>query len=406
MTSPDLREKVASLRLPKESASPAKSPLLGWLLASLGVLAVVGVSWWLWPRAVLVKTAVAVERVEGGRGTPVLQASGYVTARRQATVSSKVTGKVAEVMAEEGLRFERGQVLARLDGTQARLTLELARASRAAAEQAARETEAYLREAERRLTRWRSLASAGIASSAEGDALEAEVESLRARLDFQRERARVAERELALAEQGVEDTVIRAPFSGIVISKNAQPGEMISPMSAGGFTRTGIATLVDMDSLEIEVDVNEAYIQRVHPGQKVEARLDAYPDWAIPARVITTIPAANRQKATVTVRIGFEALDPRILPDMGVRVSFLSDGDPAASPQRRILVPRAALHGNSGSEVVWVVGPEGRLLRRAVRVAPGTAGELAEVLAGVAPGERVVLEGPSGLSEGVKVREP
>ncbi|HLF56367.1 MAG TPA: efflux RND transporter periplasmic adaptor subunit, partial [Thermoanaerobaculia bacterium] len=267
------------------------------------------------------------------------------------------------------------------------------------------ESEALRREAELRRARSRELVAQGIASPSERDAVEAEVDALAARSEAQRELARAAEREVALARQALDDTVIRAPFAGVAISKNAQPGEMISPISAGGgFTRTGISTVVDMSSLEIEVDVNEAYIQRVHEGQRVTARLDAYPEWEIPAHVITTIPAADRQKATVTVRIGFDELDPRILPDMGIKVAFLAAPGEAGAARPAARVARGAIRGTTGAEFVWVVGADARLERRAVKLGPGGA-DPAEVVAGLAAGERVVVEGPTDLSAGARVVE-
>jgi len=208
-----------------------------------------------------------------------------------------------------------------------------------------------------------------------------------------------------MARQNLDDTVIRAPFDGVAISKNAQPGEMISPNSAGGgFTRTGISTIVDMSSLEIEVDVNEAYIQRVQPGQAVVATLDAYRDWPIPGHVITTIPAADRQKATVTVRIGFDALDPRILPDMGVKVAFLADPSAGGATQRIVRVARSAVRGSQGEEFVFVVGTGDRLERRGVSLGPG-GDDPAEVVAGLRAGERVVVEGPAEIGAGTKIAE-
>ncbi len=356
------------------------------------------------PRAVLVRTAlVEAGSTAAGGAAAVLNASGYVTARRQATVSSKITGKVVEVLIEEGMEVGAGQVLARLDDTQLRLALDLAQAQRAAATQGLAETRARQREADLREGRARELLAQGIAPQSEIDAVEAEADALEARLAVQHEEVRAAERAVALARENVEDTVIRAPFAGVAISKNAQPGEMISPMSAGGsFTRTGISTIVDMASLEIEVDVNEAYIQRVEPEQRITATLDAYPDWQIAGRVITTIPAAERDKATVKVRIAFDELDARILPDMGVKVAFL--GEPlGAGGAPAVRLPRAALRGSQGAEFVWVVREEG-LERRAVRLAPGGA-DPAEVLAGVAAGERVVVEGPADLTPETRVVE-
>jgi RND family efflux transporter MFP subunit len=253
----------------------------------------------------------------------VLEASGYVTARRRSTISSKVTGRIEEVLVEEGMRVEAGQPLARLDDAQAAALLALAEAQLGAARGAVEETRVRLAEAHLERERQASLVASGVAAPAALDAARAEADSLAARLALGGDEVAVAQRQVAVRRQDLRDTVIRAPFAGMVVSKDAQPGEMISPMSAGGgFTRTGICTLVDMASLEIEVDVNEAYIQRVRPGQRVAAVLDAYPELTLPAHVITTVPTADRQKATVKVRIGFDQLDERVLPEMGVKVTF------------------------------------------------------------------------------------
>ena len=382
---------------------------MGLALLLLLVAAVAGAALWYWfraPRAVPVRVASVVETsANAGSGGPaVLNASGYVTARRRATVSSKMTGKVVEVLVEEGMAVKAGQVLARLDDTTLRRYLELTEAELAASRRVAAETEVRLKEARQTLDRARALVRDGIAGQAELDRAEAEVDALKARLDLTREQVTVAERQVALRQADLDDTVIRAPFSGVALSKDAQPGEMVSPVSAGGgFTRTVISTIVDMSSLEIEVDVNESFINRVTPTQKVEATLDAYPDWRIPSRVITIVPTADRQRATVLVRIGFEKLDPRILPDMGVKVAFLGAPEPATSaPARpRLTVPRAAIRTDQGQSVVFVV-VEDRIERRAVR-AGDAKGDLVEIAGGLAAGERVVVEGPPDLADGRKV---
>ena len=312
-----------------------------WAAVALLLVAAAAAALWLLPgteeEAAESAAAAAVEspgtetasRPAGGAASAVLDASGYVTARRQATVSSKVTGKIVEVLVEEGMVVEEGQVLARLDDSTARAALALVEAELQAARRSVAETEVRLAKAELDLSRARSLVGELVAPEEQLDTARAEFDALGARLAVARDRVEVAERQVALQRVALDDTVIRAPFAGVAISKNAQPGEMISPVSAGGgFTRTGICTVVDMESLEIEVDVGESYIQRVEPGQRVRATLDAYPDWRIPARVITIVPAADRDKATVRVRIGFDELDPRILPDMGVRVAFLGEDEP------------------------------------------------------------------------------
>ncbi|MCC7035220.1 MAG: efflux RND transporter periplasmic adaptor subunit, partial [Acidobacteria bacterium] len=342
-----------------------------------------------------------------------------VTARRRATVSSKVTGKVIEVNVEEGMAVREGQVLARLDDATVRATLALARAQRDAAIRSVPEIEVRLAEAGLTLSRRERLRADGLVTDAELDQARAEVNSLRARLAAAREQVTVAERQVALQETALDDTIIRAPFGGVAISKDAQPGEMVSPVSAGGgFTRTGISTIVDMTSLEIEVDVNESYINRVTPGQAVSAVLDAYPDWQIPARVITMVPTADRQKATVLVRIAFDpstrsgspgasfgddALDPRILPDMGVKVTFLREAEDAGLAARRpvALVPRAAVRTEAGASYVFVVQQE-TVQRRAIQTA-GTDGDRLEVTAGLNGGERIVVTPPDGLVEGSRI---
>jgi RND family efflux transporter MFP subunit len=197
---------------------------------------------------------------------------------------------------------------------------------------------------------------------------------------------------------------VRAPFGGIVVSKDAQRGEMVSPVSAGGgFTRTGIATIVDMASIEIEVDVNESYIARVKTGQPVTAVLDAYPDWQIPAKVRTVIPTADRQKATVKVRATFDRLDPRILPDMAVKVTFLGEERSVpAGAAGRVLVSRAALVEEGGTTAVFV-HKDGKVERRAVRLGQ-VRGNEHEVVAGLSDGDQVVTTGAKQLRDGQSVR--
>jgi RND family efflux transporter MFP subunit len=348
---------------------------------------------------------VATARSVAGSGlATLLNASGYVEPRRRATVAAKITARVVEMLADEGMRVEAGQVLARLDDSDAQRRLAVARATRDVAAAAVQDLEVNLANAERELARQRDLQSQGVASEQALDNARTAAESLRARLAVTRQQVVEAQAAVAIAEQDVDNCTVRAPFAGIVVSKDAQPGEMVSPVSAGsGFTRTGIATVVDMTSLEVEVDVNESYIARVEPGQRVEATLDAYPDWKIPASVRTVIPTADRQKATVKVRISFDQLDPRILPDMGVKVAFLAQaGAQSPAGAARTLVPQAALREADGRTVVLVVRDD-RLERRAVTVGGTTSGDT-EVLAGLAEGEAVVVAGPAVLRDGQRVR--
>lgn len=368
------------------------------------VVIAAGAGTWIWlkrPKATVVRTVTVRETSSGGEKT-LLNASGYVTARREATVSSKVTGKVMEVLVDEGMRVEAGQVLARIDSSNVEKSLALAEAQLESSRKALGEIQARLDHALREVKRISGLAAGLSASPVEMDRAETEAKALQARLAKQTADIAVSEREVALWRQQIADAIIQAPFSGVVTAKNAQPGEMISPMSVGGFTRTGICTIVDMNSLEIEVDVNESYINRVEPGGPVEATLDSYPDWRIPARVIAIIPTADRQKATVKVRVGFEKLDPRILPHMSVKVAF--QGAVGTRPASRgVSIPAAAIRRRDGRETVRVVR-DGRVEWRAVMVGE-TLGDQVSIAAGLTPGERVVVEGPDDLAEGATVTE-
>ena len=378
-----------------------------WVVAiGIAVLVLaVGVFWWLGRTGTLsVRTALAREATGNGVERTVLNASGYVTARRQATVSSKFTGKVTEVLVEEGMKVQEGQVLARLDDTNVKTSLRLAQAQLISATNTLAETRVRIREADQELERQTGLVKNKIATQADYDHAEAALLALKARLAQQQSDVVVAERQVAYWEQQLDDTIIRAPFTGIVTSKNAQPGEMISPISAGGgFTRTGICTIVDMVSLEIEIDVNESYINRVGAGQAVEATLDAYPEWKIPSKVIAIIPTADRQKSTVKVRVGFDKLDPRILPEMSVKVAFREAGGSGPVAGRTVIVPKAAVQQQGGRDVVLIV-QGGKVERRAVTVSQ-TRSDEAVISAGIAAGERVIVDGPAGLAEGAAVVE-
>lgn len=372
----------------------------------LTVVVVASAAAWLWtrPKPAGVRTAAAREEAASGGERTVLNASGYVTARRQATISSKITGKVTEVLVEEGLKVKEGQVLARLDDTNVAASLQLARAQLDSARTATAETQVRLTEAEQDLRRQSELIQKNVVAQADFDHASADAQAYKARLAQQARDVTVSERTVAIYQQQLDDTVLRAPFDGIVTTKDAQPGEMISPVSAGGgFTRTGICTVVDMLSLEIEIDVNEAYINRVEPGQPVVATLDAYPDWKIPCKVIAIIPTADRQKSTVKVRVGFDKLDPRILPEMGVKVAFREAGEAGPQAARAVMVPKAAVRQDGGRDVVMVVR-DGRAERRAVTVRGSTDDEAA-LSAGVAAGEHVVVDGPKDLADGATVRE-
>jgi len=415
----DAQDDLSALRIDRAPRREGR-PWVKWVV--LLVLAVAaGAGSWSWfsrERPIEVEVASVTVRRAGAQAS-VLNASGYVTARRRATVSSKVTGKIVEVNVEEGMAVREGQVLARLDDANVRAALALMEAQLEAARRATAESEVRLAEAQRTERRREQLRADGLVTEADLDQARAEVQSLQARIVATREQITVAERQVALQKTELDNMVIRAPFSGVALSKDAQPGEMVSPVSAGGgFTRTGISTIVDMSSLEIEVDVNESYINRVTARQPVTAVLDAYPDWQIPGHVITTVPTADRQKATVLVRIGFDRtsdagaapaatkrgeLDPRILPNMGVKVTFLrNDAVKAEAAQGpTTLVPKAAVRTTGNTSHVFVVRGDA-VERRAIQTG-GADGDRVEVAAGLSSGDRVVIAPPDSLAEGMHV---
>jgi RND family efflux transporter MFP subunit len=394
---------------PAEAEPEPRWPLWAAIIAVVIVLAGVAV-WWFLPRGIPVGVATAAAAPADtavGPGT-ILDASGYVVARRQATVSSKVTGKVVQVSIEEGQRVTRDQVIARLDDTNARAAVEQARAQRAQAEANLVAARVALDNAVPTFRRNEQQLEKAVISAQTYDTAKAAYDTARTGVDVAQRGVEVATANLAYAERNLEDTVVRAPFTGIVTVKAAQPGEMVSPVSAGGgYTRTGIGTIVDMDSLEIEVDVSENFINRVHADQPVTAKLNAYPDWGIPAHVIAIIPTADRAKATVKVRVGFDARDERILPEMGVRVAFL-DGAKNETPtesnggQRALIVPASAVQANGDTGVVYVLN-EDHVERRSVRLGARTStGQI--VLSGLTAGARLATGDLEKLTDGTKVR--
>jgi len=404
----DPSDRISKLKIDR---SADKTSSRSWLLPAIGVAAVAVVALWLivlrpGSAGVLIETEVARKPPSVAAANSVLDASGYVVARRQATVSSKVTGKVEQVFIEEGMRVEEGQVVATLDDSTQQAQLELALAQVDSARAALAEIEAQLRNARLDRDRTRDLAGRDLASKSSLDTAEATYDELAARLATGRENVDVAERNVALARDSLANMTIRAPFAGMVVTKNAQPGEMISPVSAGGgFTRTGICTIIDTDSLEIEVDVNENYIQRVTAGQRVSAVLDAYPEWRIPAEVIAIIPTADRQKATVRVRVGFLERDDRILRDMGVKVSFLGDGaprEPGAEIQG-VMITADALRSDASGDFVWIVRGD-TVERRSIVLGGSRDRSQVLVASGLVAGDTVVRAADGPLSAGGKVK--
>jgi RND family efflux transporter MFP subunit len=402
-------DSLGSLRIDRSAAHGGDGggrKILIWSAAGIVALGI-AIGAWLWidGGTTEVTTVVAEAQSTGpSLGNSVLNASGYVVARRMSTVSSKVTGKITEILVEEGMAVEKGDVVARLDPANSQTMLTMAERELEAARRNLTEIEVRLADARKNLERNEALVQQQLVSQTALDTARAEANALAARLEASRAQVKVAESAVAMRRIDFEDLQVRAPFSGVVISKDAQPGEMISPMSAGGFTRTGIATIVDMDSREVEVDVNEAYINRVKPQQRVEATLDAYPNQTLAAHVVNIVPTADRTKATVRVRIAFDKLEPHILPDMGIKVRFLDDQPLAADAPKgpRIRVPAAAVQQVNGDSYVWVVS-DGRVERRAVTVGAENDGQM-DVLAGVNSGDELVSPVVAGLEDGGKIR--
>jgi RND family efflux transporter MFP subunit len=404
-TSADLLKELRIDRKAPPSEPPARRGT--WVaIAVIVVVLLAQAAWWLLGRStpVEVRTAPVVAISAGTASSSVLDASGYVVARRMATVSAKITGKVREVMIEEGMRVEEGQVMATLDPVDADAQRALSVAQVESARTQVANMQAQLTQAEADATRLHRLVGDQLVSRSQYDQSVASRDALRAQLLAAQRNVAVATRQLTISDNGVDNTIVRAPFSGVVTAKAAQPGEIVSPLATGGFTRTGIGTIVDMDSLEVEVEVGEAYIGRVQPKMPAEVVLNAYPDWRIPAEVIAIIPAADRGKATVKVRVALKLKDPRIVPDMGVRVSFLEQAQPQQQRKPQgVRAPAAALVQRDGRTQAFVLGDKDTVTLRAVTTGLDMGADK-QVLSGLVAGDTVVVTPPETLKDGDKVK--
>src|SRR4051812_13792381 len=404
----DLLQQLRIDRSEERTRASGSRLWIGVLVALVLVAVLAAGAWWYLRGgpAYEVEAATAVAPASGNAGSmAVLQATGYVTARREATVSAQITGTLTKVMIEEGEHVELGQVLALLEETAQRAALAQAQAQLRAAQAQLVQFNAQLAQNRRDLKRAEDLVGRKLVSEQAVEVARTQVETETAQVDTQHKQVELAQAGVQGAQVQLDYCTIRAPFAGVIIAKAAQVGEIVSPFSAGGgFTRTGIGTIVDMDSLEIEVDVNEAYINRVQPKQPVESVLNAYPDWKIPSHVIAIIPTADRSKATVKVRIGLDLKDDRIVPDMGVRVSFLEEKKPVAAdarPPKGVLVPAAALRRNGNQDFVYLL-KDGKARHRAVSLG-GTFGNSRQVESGVSPGESVIVNAPPELQDDATV---
>ncbi|MGA1840897.1 MAG: efflux RND transporter periplasmic adaptor subunit [bacterium] len=376
----------------------------GWVFSVIVAL-IIGISFLVvyWRKRMPLKVEVIVARsTMSGQNRVILTASGYVEARRKATIASKITGRIKELYFEEGMKVHQDQILTQLDDSEARAQIESAVAKYKVTKAAIQEIKTSLKYALKTFKRYSMLREKNAISQAMLDKSETIVENLRAQLTRAEEEMVLSEAGIAVAKRHADNYIIKAPFAGIVVSKDAQVGEIISPVSAGdGFTRTGISTIVDMNSLEIEVDVNESYISKVRIGQRVVATLDAYPDWRIPANVRAIIPSANRQKATVKVWIAFEKLDPKILPEMGVKVSFLNENQ-ITNNRPAVLVTEKAVFEAGEKKYVYIYR-NGIAEKRAVLIGK-TFESHVEILAGLSDGERIIVKWEGDIHEGHRVK--
>jgi HlyD family secretion protein len=407
----DKGELLNQLRIDRSQREVAAPPSrLSWILAALIILVMIGGAVWIvrvrYP-SVAVRTQMALPMTTSTPSASVLDATGYVTARREATVSAQITGTMTEVLIEEGDHVKLGQVLARLDDTAQRAALAQAEAQLHSSQALLVQYQAQLNQDQRDVKRDEDLVDRKLVSQQAVEQARTLVETQLAQVEGQRKQIDLSTANVRSAQVQLDYCTVRAPFTGVVIAKAAQVGEIVSPFSAGGgFTRTGIGTLVDMDSLEIEVDVNEAYINRVQPHQPVDSVLNAYPDWKIPSHVIAIIPTVDRSKATVKVRIGLDAKDDRIVPDMGVRVSFLEEKKPVeqdSRPPHGVLVPATAIRRDGSADVLFVL-KDGKAKRRAVTLGR-VSGNSRQVESGVSPGEAVIVDGPADLKDDTAVAQ-
>ncbi len=383
---------LSALRIDRSNPTSPGGRSAWPLVIALMVVAIVIAALFAWRRntaAIAVKTGTAEATGGGSANGDGISANGYVVARTKASVSSKILGRLAWIGVHEGSVMKANDVIARLDDADYAAAANSAKATAAS-------IEAQLAQAKRDLTRQRKLAQDGLVPPSALEDSQTKLDVLTAQLGS-------AHAQMQLAEASLENTRVRAPFAGTVLRKDAEVGEIVAPSSAGGgLTRTAIVTMADLTTLEVEVDVNEAYIAQVHNGQPARITLDAYPDTSFVGRVRQVVPTADRQKATVLVKVSILDRDPRILSEMGAKVVFESRGADKSAAPRRVMAPAAAVVQTGDGAVVWVVDA-GVAKRVKVDVGPGR-GDMIEIRQGLSGGESVVLSPPAGLKDGSKVK--
>jgi len=405
---------LSGLRIDRDAPSDEPSSTRRIALLSAAVLVLLAAAFFIYRALHSPALSVQVARAESLGGTPganaaeILTANGYVVARQRASVSTEVAGRLNRLLVEEGSRVKQGQVLGILQNQDQRSALESARAALSSSEAGLAEAEASAKEAALARGRSEQLHAKGLVSQAELDRATAADDMARARVKSAEAAVKSARARVQSAQVDYDKTFVRAPFAGAVLRKEAEVGEIVSPVpSSGGLTRGAIVTMANLETLEVEADVNEGYVSRVHEGMRAEIVLDAYPDERFPAHVRQIVPTADRQKATVQVKVAFDRLDPRVLPEMGVKTTFLAD--PVSSSETgtaaipaAVMIPKGALRETQGRAVVYVVEGDRAVMRG---VSPRPLGQDRVIVSGgLAPGERVIVEAPAGLSDKTRVK--
>jgi HlyD family secretion protein len=404
MTSPP--PDLSRLRIARDQPSPGQKRALRLAGLLAGGAAVLILVTYLYLRSgagteVTVALVEVLGRGVAGGGTGIT-ANGYVVARTRASVSSRLTGRLAALSVEEGTRVRRGQVMARLENEEYIAALAQAVADSARAEAALREGQAQRDQVGRDLTRIQELVRQNLEPARNAEELEAQLAAATARVGVLEAQIRSATAAVAYARANLDNTFIRAPFDGTVLRKDAEVGEVVAPVAAGGgLTRGAVVTMADLETLEVEVDVNEAYIAEIRDEQPTRIVLDAYPAAAFAGQVRQIVPTADRQRATVQVKVRITERDPRILPEMGARVEFLAAETADTSAPARVFVPADAVRTEGPNTVVYVVR-DGAARRQVIEAGPVSGGRR-EVRSGLSGGEQVIVNPPRGLEEGARV---
>jgi RND family efflux transporter MFP subunit len=406
---------LSKLRIDRDAPSAPVRKALRRNLIIFGVALVIiaGVAFALEARAVpvvhVVTAAASTSGATAAGGATAVTANGYVAARTKASVSAKIPGRLAFLGVSEGSFVHRGDVIARLDNADLLAAISQAQANISSAQASVLEAGADRDQLVREAARLRDIRAGDpkLLSAQDLEAATSKAAQAEARYNAAVARKGSADAALQLAQANNDNTIIRAPFTGTVLRKDAEVGEVVAPSVGGGLTRGAVVTMADFSTLEVEVDVNEAYIGRITNGQLARITLDAYPDTTFRGVVRQVVPTADRQRATVQVKVSITDHDPRILPEMGAKVDFLEPTDShatnaAPAPRASVRIPEAAMKTDGGTSVVWIVR-DGRLVRRPITTGPVSGGFL-EVRSGLNGGEQLLVSGVDAPADGMRVK--